>query len=167
LTELFRTVHGSRLYGLNTPDSDYDQFIVTMEDNGKSSHRVDSSGRFDTVRVGWRTWLEHAESGSHQSVEALFSTRKTWSDGGGWLQPMVENMYITGPDVIHKYKRTITKFCYGPFKKRRHAVRLSLNMRDLRWRGRFDPQLTTAQIYYVNHMAQYEGGELADWLLND
>jgi hypothetical protein len=155
--ELFRTPHGSHLYGLDTPQSDEDIFIVTLEDRGRARHRL--SGGFDYTVMGWRTFLRHAQAGSHQSVEALFSPHKIWTAEGEWLRPTVEHMRIYGQDVFEKYERTIHRFVHGDLKRRRHAARLSLNLKGLRQYGWFNPVLGRQEKIYVYGVATEYGGE--------
>lgn len=163
MTEVFRTIHGSHLYGLAHEGSDRDLFIVTFEDHGKARQRV--SGEDDVVRVGWRTFLERAAGGSHQSCEALFSPYKQWTPEGLALLPMITRFRVGGADVTHKYERTIRKFAYGEFKKRRHAVRLWINLQDIRERGRFYPVMTESEAFFVTRTAeQLTGDELLDTL---
>jgi hypothetical protein len=104
-------------------------------------------------------------SGSHQSVEALFSTRKVWTPAGRGLLPLIEGVRVTGGEVAHKYERTIKKFAHGPYKKRRHAARLALNLRGLREHGRFNPELTEEEKQYTRLMAEYSGPMLIRFLL--
>lgn len=162
--EVFRTVHGSYLYGLAHSGSDRDTFIVTFEDSGRARQSI--TGDDDTVRVGWRTFLSLAASGSHQSCEALFSTQKEWTPEGLALLPLIEGMRVTGGEVAYKYERTIRKFAHGDFKKRRHAARLSLNLIGLRTQGRFDPTLSPWAIQMTNRAAQLEGDDLLELLLS-
>lgn len=156
--EVFRTVHGSHLYGLAHAGSDKDTFIVTFEDHGKA--RQTMTGDDDVVRVGWRTFLECAMSGLHQSCEALFSPYKEWTPAGRALLPLIEGIRVTGGDVAHKYEHTIRKFAYGDWKKRRHAARLYLSLKGLREEGRFDPELLYGEKLFVHDMADLTGDEL-------
>lgn len=164
---IFTTIHGSGLYGLATEHSDIDIFTVTTSRNRKARQklRVDAEGRnIDKVEVGLSTFLRRANSGSHQSVEALFSGRKVW------MRPehrdFIESSFVCGEEVFAKYERTIKKFCYGDFKRRRHACRLSLNLYSLRERGRFDPEMTQAEIALANGFAKgFEGDDLVAKLL--
>jgi mono/diheme cytochrome c family protein len=50
------------------------------------------------------------------------------------------------------YYRTIRNFWEGDLKRRRHAVRLLLNLREAMGGGerRFNPTLTPEQIEYIN-----------------
>ena len=162
--EIFRTVHGSHLYGLAHAGSDRDTFIVTFEDSGRARQSI--TGDDDVVRVGWRTFLSLAASGSHQSCEALFSTQKEWTPEGIALKPIIDGMRVTGGEVAHKYERTIRKFAHGDFKKRRHGVRLGLNLGGLRSFGRFDPTLTVEEATWATWMAALTGDELLEQILS-
>lgn len=151
---IFSTVHGSGLYGLAHEESDLDVYEVYEGSSLKLSQRTD--GVDDSVRGTLDAFLSRALSGSHQSVEALFSTKKIWYND--MYRPMLDNLRITGGEVFAKYERTIHKFCYGDFKRRRHACRLRLNLQDLREYGRFDPTLNETQIILSNAYAKiYEG----------
>jgi hypothetical protein len=163
---VFTTKHGSRLYGLATGESDEDTFTVTTSRHTKARQSVTimPDGRvIDTVRVGLEVFLHRVFEGSHQSVEALFSPYKMWGDSAAAIQyhHYLGGMRVTGRAVFEKYERTIKTFCYGDYKRRRHAVRLSLNLRDLRYEGRFNPVMTPFMIDYATDLASnYEGEEL-------
>lgn len=161
---VFQTMHGSRLYGFDTDTSDYDYFRVTTSTATKAKHTVshDINGRtLDTVTVGMNHFLELAKGGSHQSVEALFSQRKEYGPAWDEYGAMLNNMRVTGPEVLDKYRRTIVSFSYGDFKRRRHAVRLKFCMIYLRANGIFNPTLSTQNAEWCTNLAQkYEGKSL-------
>ena len=162
---IFSTIHGSHLYGLSNANSDTDYYFV-YEGTGKDL-KQSTDGKIDTVRGDLPAFLTRALSGSHQSLEALFSHQKVYEPGmrEKW-GPFIESLRVTGSDVFAKYERTITKFCYGDFKRRRHAVRLSFNLADLRESGRFDPEMSLTQVWYADKMAgMYEGDELKEMIL--
>jgi len=145
---LLQTVHGSRLYGLSHEDSDNDMFYVVPGD-GRAKHNVE--GRADDVTVPLERFLRNANSGSHQSVEALFSPYAVIDPE---YRALFKNMRITGGDVFEKYRRTIHKFSHGNRKKRQHAVRLAFNLRGLREEGRFNPVLSEEEIFIVRESAK-------------
>lgn len=157
---IFSTVHGSHLYGLAHADSDDDVYYVT-EGKGKTLYqRVDG---FDDYVIGTLdAFLHRAYTGSHQSVEALFSNEKQWGIGmeekyGAFMN----SIRIRGSEVFAKYERTIRKFCFGAYKRRVHAARLACNLRDLRECGRFDPMLTDMEAALCKgYAAAYEGEKL-------
>lgn len=160
--EIFSTIHGSHLYGLAHAWSDVDVFCVTDSEERKSRHV--QSGKYDTVYVGFSTFMERANSGSHQAVEALFSQQKHWALEE--YRPVIEKAFVCGPEVFAKYERTIKKFCFGDFKRRRHAVRLSFNLRDLRDTGRFNPEMDSIQVALASGVADVlEGDRLVERLL--
>jgi len=148
---IFTTIHGSHLYGMAGPFSDIDTYVVTNS-NARAKQKV--FGGEDSVRIGWKHFVEYAFSGSHQSLEAMFSPRKVWNEDFKWLATYTNSFYATGPDVIAKYERTIKSFAHADdFKRRRHAVRLWLNLQDLREYGRFNPVLTPEQIAWASDLA--------------
>lgn len=163
MTEVvFSTIHGSHLYGMANDTSDTDVFRVTTGTMPRAHHSVDRLTLVDTCTVGWDTYLKRIFEGSHQSVEALFSPFKVWHSHEE-LRDFIEGMRVTGPRVFEKYERTIKRFCYGDFKRRRHAVRLNLNLADLRNEGRFNPVMMPFAVQYANNLAtEWEGEDL--WL---
>src|SRR6187431_1837508 len=112
---IFSTIHGSRLYGLDHAGSDDDQYVVYEEKRGA---RQSVTGKDDITRVGLHDFLDKAFSGSHQSVEALFSPYKVWELDE--YRPFIENAVIPAGGIREKYMRTIKKFSFEDFKRRRH-----------------------------------------------
>ena len=157
---IFKTVHGSHLYGITHEGSDRDAYEV-YEGSGRSLTQS-VSGRDDVVRGDLEAFLLRALSGSHQSLETLFSPVKEWEPGmeekyGAFLS----GLRVTGRDVFEKYERTIKKFCYGDFKRRRHAVRLRNNLQGLRDHGRFNPRMTRGVRHQAHFLARrFEGDDL-------
>lgn len=155
---IFRTVHGSHLYGLAHEDSDRDVYEVYEGSDTGLRHSI--SGEVDTVRGSLHAFISRAETGSHQSCEALFSRKKEWAPGmfEKW-GPYIESFRVVGGDVFEKYERTIRKFCYLDFKRRRHAVRLYLNLKELRKTGQFDPTLGTLAASLATLIAKQRAGD--------
>lgn len=163
---IFSTVHGSHLYGMAHESSDMDIYEV-FEGNGINlTQKI--RGSEDHVWGSLEAFTRRALTGSHQSCEALFSPVKEFGPGmrekyGAYL----DGFRVTGGEVFAKYERTIKKFSYGDFKRRRHAVRLGLNLRDLRREGRFNPQLTEEQVRHVTLMADaFAGPDLVGYLFS-
>ena len=107
---IFSTVHGSHLYGLAHEGSDRDVYYV-YEGKGRNLRHT-MKGDDDSVRGTLDAFLERAYTGSHQSVEALFSQKKDWAPG---MQEkygaMLDRLYIEGGEVFAKYERAIKKLC--------------------------------------------------------
>lgn len=150
---VFRTVHGSRLYGFARPESDFDVFVVTSSRGPKACQSI--ADGVDTVTMGWDCFLRHAMAGSHQSAEALFSPVQEWNPACQALQPFAKGIRVCGPEVFARYERTIAAFCFGDFKRRRHGCRLALNLAGLRERGRFDPRLTPEEADRCSALAEH------------
>lgn len=164
---IFETVHGSRLYGFSHASSDYDTFTVTTSRAPRSQQTIVGEADMLTVGVGRYTTL--IMQGSHQAVEALFSTEKTWGTGAAaeQVRPMLEAVRVTGPEVVARYQRTIKAFSFGDVKKRRHAVRLAMNLASLRRDGVMDPTLPAADRALAAELAEHlEGRELLGHLFD-
>lgn len=153
---IFYTVHGSNLYGLAHKSSDMDLFIVTSNTGERYAKHYVENG-VDVCEMSLGVFLDRVYSGSHQAVEALFSQGKVWVDER--YKPMLDSVKVTGPIVEQKYRRTIRKFCFGDFKRRRHAMRLALNLHQIHEVGRFNPTLTAEQVLAINVVAETLEGE--------
>src|SRR5690606_10557152 len=147
-------------YGFDHSGSDRDTFTVTTSRATRAEHAI--TGANDSLTVGLNRFLWLAMSGSHQAVEALYSPVKAWGRLRNQYQPLIESVSGFGGDGFEKYERTTRKFCYGDFKRRRHAVRLAFNLTELRQNGRLESsRLTQTQIIVCNRTAQMEDDELA------
>ena len=154
---LFKTRHGSHLYGLAHADSDEDWFTVVTKKEGSTAHTRKRYARqsivdgIDSTVVDFGTWLTLCEKGVPQALEAMFST-----------QPVTDKLaalragYRAGPAAYDTYLRTIKSFAMqDEFKPKRHALRLALNMYDMRRTGRFNPTLSPMEVEFVTRMAQH------------
>lgn len=161
---IFKTVHGSHLYGLAHEGSDRDTFSVVTNDHdfGDRPTRQTVRGFGDRVEDDLTftlgEFMRRADKGSHQSLEAMFSPVKEWATSPHPYQRYIEGWLITGGDVFHAYERTIRKFAFGDFKRRRHGVRLSQNLKALRKLGRFNPRMHTQEITEANQLANELAG---------
>lgn len=149
---LFKTPHGSHLYGLNHEGSDEDFYTVVApvkRRKYKYSKQTIHDG-VDSVVVDLGTWLRLCEKGVPQALEAMFSTA-----------PIVDEIaelrasYVAGSVPVREtYARTITNFVMSDeFKRRRHAVRLAFNLNDLLRYGKFNPCLSVENARWAGHMA--------------
>lgn len=152
-TPLYVTRHGSRLYGLSNPNSDYDYYCVVSE---KVRAKQVMFGEFDVTTVGYSTFLDYCAKGSPQALEAMFSDHAEFDN-----MPFDRRLYYHPgmTNVRHTYFRTIKAFWHegqeqNNFKMKRHAMRLTLNLRELHERGRFNPTLTPAQAAWCDMHAR-------------
>lgn len=155
-TVLLETIHGSKLYGLNHANSDDDSYIVTPTVRTKKAlnakHKID--GNLDVVTVDFASFVQMSENGVPQALETMFS-RKTESP---FFEDYRTSWFASDPRVIDRYVRTIHRFSMDDSDKqekyRRHALRLSLNLDQLVYTGRFNPTLSENDVRLVKRLAQ-------------
>lgn len=148
---LFKTVHGSRLYGLARPDSDEDFYTVVskVKTNRKKYARQSIVDNIDSTVVDFGTWLHFCEMGVPQALEAMFSSMAVEDH----IAPL-RAQYRAGTGVYDRYLRTIKTFAMrDTYKSKRHSLRLALNLQELRGSGRFNPTLSTEQKSWVSMFA--------------
>ena len=157
---LFKTVHGSHLYGLNHAGSDEDFYTVVTKKPTDNRYGRQERAKYakhkivdneDSTVVDFGTWVEMCKSGVPQALEAMFSN-----------MPLEDNItefrngFRCGTQVYERYFRTIKSFALAEddgIKKRRHALRLALNLRDIGRYGRFNPTLRPEDIAWITDMA--------------
>lgn len=149
---LFRTIHGSRLYNLHHAESDYDYYTVVDKVKNKkaryATHKIVDG--VDSVVVDLGTFMGLVDKGVPQALEACFSQCAEIDR----IEDLRKGVHA-GSAVWGTYLRTIKSFALqDDFKHRRHALRLALNLRDLRRYGRFNPSLTEEQIEMISSMAR-------------
>jgi hypothetical protein len=131
---ILRTLHGSRLYGLNRPGSDFDWYEVY--DHARTRQRI--SGDQDVTRIGLSEWLAQCDRGVPQALEAMFAPPR-------FADVDVMGCYRAGyranvGNAAATYTRTIAAFMHdGNPKKVLHTHRLRRDLNELRMFGRFDP----------------------------
>jgi len=154
-TVLLKTVHGSRLYGLEHANSDDDYYVVTPTQNTKkqlnAKHKID--GDLDTVTTDFASFVQMCNNGVPQALETMFS-KKTVSP---FFEEYRQSWFAADPTVVSRYLRTIKSFSLEEGAKqekyRRHALRLSLNLDELVNTGRFDPTLSKQNVSLVKRLA--------------
>lgn len=148
---LFKTIHGSHLYGLATPTSDIDYFtVVTKAPNKRKKYAKQSIvGSTDSNIVDLSTFMVGLEKGVPQYWEAAFSQVAEVNRIEDFL-----NGLRAGTRVLETYYRTIKSFALAEgYKTKRHALRLAFNARDIGRYGRFNPTLDEDTRRYISYMA--------------
>ena len=155
-TVLFKTVHGSRLYNLANADSDNDYFtLCTNRPKTRARYAKQSiTGQEDSLVMDFSTWLQSCQKGVPQALEAMFSTMAIVDEIAAFRAS-----YRVGTGVFDTYFRTIKSFALQEgHKKKRHALRLALNLREMAETGRFNPTLSSEDVAYVSAYA-HKGNE--------
>jgi len=165
-TVLFKTVHGSRLYGLAHENSDEDFYTVVDKVKNRKARYARQSivGDEDSMVVDFGTWVDMCKSGVPQALEAMFSDMA--------VEDHIEEFrksFRVGTQCYDRYLRTIKSFALSetdPFKRKRHSLRLALNFRQMREYGRFNPTLSKHQAEGITWVAQaWSGEEVYDFAL--
>lgn len=163
---LFKTVHGSRLYGLSNDNSDYDFYtVVSKVKTARAKYaRQSIIDGVDSVVIDFGTWLGQCQAGVPQALEAMFSNQTVGID-------QLEGFrlgYMAGTQCWERYLRTIKSFALdeeNTFKKKRHALRLAINFQDMRRYGRFNPTLVQDDVDAINESAKYDPQQVYDLAL--
>lgn len=148
---LFRTIHGSRLYGLNHAGSDYDYWEVhtnTKYDNKRKEISQTIVNGLDVVKMNLSTFMLYADRSSHQVLDCMFS-QQAETDLIGDLRA---NYRLNTGTFVPLYRRTIPHFgdreVGGKLteefvhKSKRHAARMCFQLQDGLEYGRFNPTLS-------------------------
>ena len=150
---LFKTVHGSHLYGLAHAESDNDFYTVldkVKNARAKYAKQTISDDGTDSMVVDFGTWLDQCVSGVPQALEAMFSNSPLVDDISHF-----RSAYRVSTGASERYLRTITNFVFTQDPKRkRHGLRLALNMYDFTRAGRFNPTLTPNEVDFVTEQAK-------------
>lgn len=151
---LFKTVHGSRLYGLAHAGSDEDFYtVVTKGKQARARYAKQKiDGNEDSMVVDFGTWVDMCKSGVPQALEAMFSNMPVGDDRIADFR----RSFRTGPECWERYFRTIKSFALSEddsLKRRRHALRLALNLNEMARTGRFNPTLSAEDARYITWMS--------------
>lgn len=134
---LFRTRHGSHLYGMNHDGSDEDWYEVWSSlEGGRVFHTID--GGRDLYRASLSYWLRLAGSGSPQALEAMFAPDQFVEVD--LLAGLRAGYRVHTASALATYRRAIDDFAVSARPKvRRHSVRLAHDLAHLLALGWFDP----------------------------
>jgi predicted nucleotidyltransferase len=149
---LFKTVHGSHLYGLAHADSDNDTYTVLDKvKNARAKYAKQKiSGDDDSMIVDFGTWIGMCQDGVPQALEAMFSSMAIEDKISDF-----RSQFRVSTGASERYLRTITSFTFTQDPKRkRHGLRLALNMWDFTRYGRFNPTLNANQVDFVTENAK-------------
>jgi len=147
---LYRTIAGSRLYGLEHADSDWDYYtVIDRVPKSKAAYHAHTIvDGIDTTVVDFGTWIADCQANVPQALEAMFSTKADFDQLAFFRSQFRAG---TNYDVYYGImKRMALTPKWDDFKHRRHIMRLALCIRSMRDSGRFDPTLTESQIEFVN-----------------
>jgi predicted nucleotidyltransferase len=162
---LFKTVHGSHLYGLAHAQSDNDFYTVLDRVPKKralyAKQKISSDGT-DSMVVDFGTWLGMCQDGVPQALEAMFSSKAIYDDIAEFRAS-----YHVGTTAHERFLRTIKSFAVNQdYKRKRHGLRLALNFYDMSRNGRYDPTLTPNQVDFVTDVAHKDTDVVYAYCMN-
>lgn len=151
LKTIFKTEHGSHLYGLNVETSDKDYYRIYDFPWKKYRPKKQVAQILDENLDITETSLDRFEGmcfhGTPQALETLFSPEDNWIEyDESWYD--IRNYIHLGTkyfreEIKETYKRTVSNFFLrDDFKKNRHALRLMHNISDFMRDGIFNPRLS-------------------------
>lgn len=155
MTLLFRSYTGSILHGLSTPASDIDIFEVHSESFGSAYANKQEvqkiEGKYDVTKVTLSRFMQRSMEGSHQCLDAMFSSIAEVDEISA-----LRNNFRAGFNTVETMRRSITEMAYqAPAKKRRHAVRVTLNLIQIMDHGRYEPKLNEAELEITNRISRF------------
>lgn len=147
---VLKTIHGSRLYGLDNAFSDYDYYVVVSDSQRKDRQSI--TGDVDVNMVGFDSFLEKCFKGVPQALEAMFSRSATVDV----FDSLRRSYKAGGSSVVDTYMRTIYSFSKdersGGLRYKKHAARLTLNFNSLLMHEKFNPALSVEEKKIVNSL---------------
>lgn len=148
---LLRAVHGSYLYGLNTPTSDRDYYVIydypwQRYRPRKQNQQIIDKWCNDTTTVSLERFTDLCVKGVPQAIEVLFANSSKWLEYDESWYPKNDEIrklvILNIPAVLETYRRTAWNFFLkDDFKKNRHALRLCVNAKDFKNNNYFNPTL--------------------------
>lgn len=169
---LLKVQAGSHLYGYSTPESDIDFFEIHTDTFPNPNIKraplqaeqtiVDG---VDVTRMTLKRFVEKAQKGAHQALDAMFAREPIVDFLGGYRAS-----YRAGLEVISTYQHAIIQFATrdeGAFRYQRHAYRLMMNINEIVYTGRYTPELSFSQIEKLNKTAALTPTLFKEKLISD
>jgi len=154
MTLLFRSYAGSILHGLSTPSSDIDIFEIHSESFGSAHANKQEvqkiEGELDVTKITLSRFMQRSMDGSHQCLDAMFSSIAEVDE----ISALRKSFYA-GSSTVEVFGRSIRELAHQkPPKKRRHAVRVTLNLIQMMETGRYEPRLTEPEIAETDRISR-------------
>lgn len=165
---IFKTPHGSHLYGLAHESSDEDFYTVVFRAKRGRRYKYAKQSivdNVDSLTVDLGTWLRLCDKGVPQALEAMFSPVPLVDE----ISALRNSYRVNFDNMRDTYHRTMQNFvAAGDEKRRRHALRLYLNLKVAARRGRFNPVLSDKQKWWMEQVLKlFNDDELAGMLLSN
>lgn len=163
-TVLLLTMTGSRLYGVHTPESDYDYWAVVLE-NVKTSQKVVEGE--DVTLISLKNFMTMLDNGVPQAMEVLWSPVAEFNET---YKPLLNSLSphlwwaryrLLAPQSLEKMKKKGQPLTPKQWRKgKMQKTRLALQWYNMAHNGWFNPQLSGEQLEIV----LYAGTEEGNWV---
>lgn len=146
---LLRTIHGSHLYGLAHAGSDKDiyEVIATKRTARKRNIKQTIANGVDKTVVDMSTFMHMVDECVPQALEALWTPVADVDE----INAFRTQYRVNRAKMKDVYIRTALNFAkHDDVKRRRHALRLLLNLGSALEYGTFNPRLSTMDKFIIN-----------------
>lgn len=154
---IFVTPMGSRLYGTDNAQSDYDFLILTTGENGKRINSSKVTEELDMRRVDYNTLITalNTKPGNHY-LESIYSNKKILGPRAADYMPTLE-AFIPAADLLRNmlFKTAIGTLHEDKYKRIRFAMYLASRWNQWYWSGqqKFNPTLNSAELQAITELA--------------
>ena len=174
---VLRTIHGSHLYGTNTPNSDVDYYwVFTSPDYNrrKICRQAVSPDGVDVTALSLDRFMYFCSIGVPQALEALYSHKADINPKYSHLLKSIKPGYY---QTLDRYERTIFNFAFNTggrsarqadkmspqqkAKLKRHSLRLAYNYRQFSEMGTFNPTLPQSTVNYFRRVSALKKSQYA------
>ncbi|ASR77804.1 nucleotidyl transferase [Streptomyces phage Peebs] len=142
MTVLLRTIHGSHLYGLAHAGSDKDiyEVVATKQTKRKRNIKQTIVNGIDKTVVDLSTFMHMVDECVPQALEALWTPVPDVDE----IHQFRTQYRVNRAKMKEVYIRTALNFAkHEDVKRKRHAIRLLLNLGEALEYGKFNPRLST------------------------
>lgn len=154
---IMRTIHGSRLYDLASPTSDYDWF--TIHSTLRPEDQIIKGENYDHHIHSADAFTKQILIGSPMALEALASPYQEWHNES--LRPFYESLTPNSRKTRQNFQKISRRLAYHTGaraqNKRRHAIRLLWELDDFMKTGQINPILSQSQIERLNYESRDDG----------
>lgn len=154
---IFVTPMGSRLYGTDNADSDYDFLILSTGENGKRINSSKVTQELDMRKVDYETMMTAliTRPGNHY-LESIYSNKKILGPRADDYLPILDS-FIPAANLL---RTTLLKTAIGAlheekYKRIRFSAYLASRWNQWYWSGqqKFNPTLNSDELNSINGMA--------------
>jgi predicted nucleotidyltransferase len=145
-TLLYRALRGSRLYGLEHANSDWDYFEVYADQLNAGNRRPQQKleGEDDTLRMSLSSFMDMLDGGHPMALEALWAPESALLSSSPLMESLRASYRPALGTAYDRHRRSAKSMAAEDMnptpKTKRHAARLEFQAEMLLQHGYFNPQ---------------------------